>query len=404
MLDVPAGALAAEADVHIEAQPSAGLPPLPAGLSLLGGATAFLPHGLTFDVPATITLPAPAGAARVLRLDDERDTSWEEVAGVTFADGNASFGTSSFSIYVVAGPDGSVSARGVIQPPEAVGSNISSGAPRDSAQGLLYWTSVVPGLQIMKRARLGDELAAELVYETPGRLAVVGVGPEAVYFYDSSLGAIARLSHDLGEFDATWAPFSPETGVISAGFVSAEHLYLSSYGPRRVPLAGGVVEASPFEHTVGENCALSSDRTAAACTTGILNLVDDTEQEPRDESGRQLSNGAHAIDGEAFYFTPQVFDGPIYRVPFGSAQPQLIAQSPEVLSAAAQDGLLYLGLADRIVTLDSKTGEVLHEYELNDAEFVPNAPMQVWGGYLYYGVVGGELRRLRLSELGSRSP
>ncbi|HWO11274.1 MAG TPA: hypothetical protein VNN80_17390 [Polyangiaceae bacterium] len=403
VLDVPAGALAAESDVQIEAPSISELPPLPAGLAFVGGATAFLPHGLTFDVPATIILPAAAGATRVLRLDDDRDTTWEELAGVTFSDGSATFSTPSFSIYAVAGPDGSVSARGVVDPPEVVGSNIAAGVPADAAQGLLYWTSVSSGIEIMKRARLGDELTAELVYETQGDLAVVGVGPEAVYFYDSSLGGIARLSHDLSELDATWASFSPEDGLIGAGFVSAEHLYLSSAGNLRVPLSGGSVEASPFDYPVSENCALSAERTMAACTSGIMNLVDDTTQEPRDELGRQLSNGAHASDGEAFYFTPQFFDGPVYRLPFGSTQPQLIAESPEVLSAAARDGLLFLGLADRIVTLDGLTGELLHEYALNDSQVEPNAPMHIWGDYLYYGTWGGGLQRLPLNELGANA-
>jgi hypothetical protein len=404
VLDVPAWALTAEAEVRIEAQPTALLPPLPAGLSLLGGASAFLPHGLTFDVPATITLPAPAGATRVLRLDDELDTTWQELAGVTFSDGSATFSTPGFSIYAVAGPDGTASARGIVNPPEVVGSRVPAGATADAAQGLLYWVTFLSGrdLSLLLRARIGREGATEPVYETQGDLALAAVGPEAVYFYDSALGSIARLTHDLGGLDATWGSLGPEEGPISPGFASAEHVYLN--GSSRIALSGGSVEPSPFVYLVSERCALSPDRASAACTSGILNLIDDTAHDPTDEFGYQLSGGVHAADGEAFYFTPQFFSGPVYRLPFGSTQPQRIAESAEVLSAAARDGRLYLGLADRIVTLDGTTGELLHEYELNNPQFEPNTPMYAWGDDLYYGVSGGEIRRLPLSELGARTP
>jgi len=63
-------------------------------------AFAFTPHQTTFEKPVTITIPALSDANVVYRLDDESDTTFEEVPNVAFADGHASFQTSHFCIYV----------------------------------------------------------------------------------------------------------------------------------------------------------------------------------------------------------------------------------------------------------------------------------------------------------------
>lgn len=63
---------------------------------------AFTPHRTTFEKPVTVTMRAATNANAVLRLDDENDTTWEVVDGVTFANGTATFQTNHFCIYITA--------------------------------------------------------------------------------------------------------------------------------------------------------------------------------------------------------------------------------------------------------------------------------------------------------------
>jgi len=53
---IPAGALSLDTQIAVE-QTSTGAPALPAGVTPVGEIYAFTPHGTTFAVPATITLP-----------------------------------------------------------------------------------------------------------------------------------------------------------------------------------------------------------------------------------------------------------------------------------------------------------------------------------------------------------
>ncbi|MFM2421298.1 MAG: hypothetical protein RL385_6021, partial [Pseudomonadota bacterium] len=88
---------------------------LPSVLTPVSPATAFTPHGTTFEAPVTLSLfyDAPAGAALVvLRLDDEQDTTWERVPAI-FKDGVAFFETTHFSIYSVRGCDPAEDTTGI---------------------------------------------------------------------------------------------------------------------------------------------------------------------------------------------------------------------------------------------------------------------------------------------------
>ena len=83
---VPAGALAVNTAVAIT-QSSAGSPALPAGLSAVGQVFAFTPHGTTFAVPATVTVPfnaasVPAGAT-VLLFKTNAAGAWVHVPNAT---------------------------------------------------------------------------------------------------------------------------------------------------------------------------------------------------------------------------------------------------------------------------------------------------------------------------------
>src|SRR5689334_14058848 len=53
---IPAGALASEVRINIE-ETSAGAPALPTGVVSVGPTFALTPHGTTFAVPVTLTLP-----------------------------------------------------------------------------------------------------------------------------------------------------------------------------------------------------------------------------------------------------------------------------------------------------------------------------------------------------------
>jgi hypothetical protein len=103
-VDVPPGAVATATEITIRRIDPDTVESLPSGFGAVGPTVALLPHGLTFDVPVTVTLeagPAPAESVRsVLRLNDEDDTSWETLGNVTFATTSATFETTTFSILV----------------------------------------------------------------------------------------------------------------------------------------------------------------------------------------------------------------------------------------------------------------------------------------------------------------
>ncbi|GAB4561480.1 MAG: hypothetical protein Tsb007_26200 [Rhizobacter sp.] len=84
---IPPGALATDTTIAIE-QSSAGAPPLPGGFVAAGETFALTPHGTTFAVPVTITLPfdpaaLQAGVAPALYKTNAQN-QWELVAGASF--------------------------------------------------------------------------------------------------------------------------------------------------------------------------------------------------------------------------------------------------------------------------------------------------------------------------------
>jgi uncharacterized delta-60 repeat protein len=84
---IPPGALTTNVDIRIE-QTSVGSPALPGGLSAAGQMFAFTPHGTTFAVPVTVTLPfdpaaVSAGVEAALYKTNGQD-QWEQVTSATF--------------------------------------------------------------------------------------------------------------------------------------------------------------------------------------------------------------------------------------------------------------------------------------------------------------------------------
>jgi len=103
---VPPGALAATTAIGV-AQSSAGAPALPAGLPTFGAVFAFTPHGTTFAVPVTITVPfdpasVPAGALPTVYKTDATQTSWQPVPGGTLNGSTLSVQVTGFSYAAVA--------------------------------------------------------------------------------------------------------------------------------------------------------------------------------------------------------------------------------------------------------------------------------------------------------------
>lgn len=101
-VDVPAGATSDSLEIGLRVISASDTAPLPADLVAAGPAVVVTPHGATFAMPVQITVPVTEGAAdRVLRLDDEGDTTWEVVeaeVGATMA----IVATDRFSIYMAA--------------------------------------------------------------------------------------------------------------------------------------------------------------------------------------------------------------------------------------------------------------------------------------------------------------
>ncbi|HEU5136930.1 MAG TPA: hypothetical protein VFU13_17410, partial [Steroidobacteraceae bacterium] len=97
---IPGGALTTNTAIVIE-QTSAGAPPLPAGLSVLGSMFAFTPHGTTFAAPVTLTLPfdpatVPAGGTPAL-FKTNAQGQWEEVPSASFGATTVTAQVTSFS-------------------------------------------------------------------------------------------------------------------------------------------------------------------------------------------------------------------------------------------------------------------------------------------------------------------
>ena len=132
---VPAGSVTEVKTLQIDAEsPEVIAATLPENA---GQPYAFTPHGTTFESAVTVTVPAVAGATQVLRLDDEQDTTWEVVEGVTIANGVATFQTNHFCVYVAVakgstGSGGASSTSGSTSAayggtPAATGGSVSGG-------------------------------------------------------------------------------------------------------------------------------------------------------------------------------------------------------------------------------------------------------------------------------------
>ena len=99
---VPPGALAASTTIAIE-QSSAGAPALPGGFTAAGAVFAITPHGTSFAVPVTVSLPidaagVPAGQTGSLYKTDSAGV-WQRVAGATVSGNVVTAQVTAFSFF-----------------------------------------------------------------------------------------------------------------------------------------------------------------------------------------------------------------------------------------------------------------------------------------------------------------
>ena len=100
---IPAGALAANTTINIAAS-SPGTPVLPGSFTVAGQMFAFTPHGTTFAIPVTVTIPLdpaliPAGQTPVLYKTNAQN-QWTEVVNATAGANTISGQVTSFSTLV----------------------------------------------------------------------------------------------------------------------------------------------------------------------------------------------------------------------------------------------------------------------------------------------------------------
>ena len=97
---IPPGALAANTPIAIT-QIAASAIPLPSGITPIGATFAFTPHGTTFAVPVTVTLPfdpasVPAGALPQF-MKTNAQNQWQDIANPVFGATSVSGQVTSFS-------------------------------------------------------------------------------------------------------------------------------------------------------------------------------------------------------------------------------------------------------------------------------------------------------------------
>ena len=169
---VPAGALDREVDVQVSVSGASG-PALPDGTTAISPVVWLTPHGLMFseDVRVEIGLSTTPSMddVRLLRVDDEADTSWEDVGGFVLEGDRLSLTVRSFSGYVAVvdepGTDGGPTDTGM---PDAGGGDAapSDGGPTSGT------ASIGPGPYAFTGAlgHAATSLDADYVFNADGAM------------------------------------------------------------------------------------------------------------------------------------------------------------------------------------------------------------------------------------------
>jgi hypothetical protein len=97
---IPAGALTSDTSISIAVAQAGDYAAIPSAYTDVTKVYAFLPHGLQFSSPVTISLPKPSNASNLVALHAEPNGSWSD-AHATFGSA-AVISASSFSFYTLA--------------------------------------------------------------------------------------------------------------------------------------------------------------------------------------------------------------------------------------------------------------------------------------------------------------
>ena len=103
-ITIPAGALTEDVEIGIELLldlEDAGYAAAPSVFAAVPDASvALTPHGQTFALPVTLTLPttSPPADLVLMRVDDASDTEWEPIGGLTIGDGRLTAALDRFSV------------------------------------------------------------------------------------------------------------------------------------------------------------------------------------------------------------------------------------------------------------------------------------------------------------------
>ncbi len=255
-VEIPPGALATNTEIKVELS-SAGAPALPSGFSAFGQMFAFTPHGTTFAVPVTVTLPfnlasKPAGSTPALYKTNAQN-QWEHVATATFKADSLSAKITSFSFEVA------------VIPPLTAGDPVRVWSFREYRGDALEEVEVATGVQV------GGYL--EEVFE---------FGPaffdSAIFFDGSQLPPDGIASGNLGSsadgvtyWVGTQAPlqdanFADSPQGSKAGLVQYQtYTKNASDASYKFTLSSAFVEVYDGNSVLGRECPLGRNLPALNC-------------------------------------------------------------------------------------------------------------------------------------------
>jgi len=193
---IPSGALSAATPIAVT-RTSAGAPALPAGVTAFGPMFAFTPHGTSFAVPATITVPfdpasVPAGRTPRLFKTNAAQSGWQEVPGATVQGSTMSGQISGFSYAVVA--------DGTDDPAQPVISSIDPDHGRAGEVVTLTGTGFIPDASIIEvdlngqHCKVQSATTTELRVEVPDR---AGSGNFQVFGPNAQLAQSAMFTYEV---------------------------------------------------------------------------------------------------------------------------------------------------------------------------------------------------------------
>jgi hypothetical protein len=304
---IPAGALTEDVEVtveFVEDLSALGLAALPEGVEAGGGALVLSPHGTTFELPVTVTMPTSLSGDDVVvwRLPDEASTEWAPDGAVTVEDGVLSFPVLSFSVYSPAAV-----AAGACPCYSGADLNTWAAANRSARFSVYYYLGKVFGYANPPRASSGARVPGV------GTLSVGSAGSTTCQAPSGTRTTTTRAQHNAcnalafarfrtasrsnlqvgahaqglaaGETVTLQVTASPPTGAATSEALELPHtdelVWLSGVYPSGTQVTASITAAPPGAScavTAGtgplgtDNVAVQVDCTASASTPCDANL------------------------------------------------------------------------------------------------------------------------------------